>query len=176
MPPNHLVLCHPLLLLPSIFPSIRVGSSHHQSVGTSSSVLPMNIQDWFPLGLTDLISMSPRDSQESYPAPKFSHAACRILVPWPESKPLPLQWKGSVLTTGSPGTCENLFKMLRTFLGMEGCVSRTKGPIKYLAQWVKFYLCQDSSSWNFRTLRTRKRHWKLPEGKNKFHTNHWESE
>ena len=26
MPPNHLVLCHPLLLLPSIFPSIRVFS------------------------------------------------------------------------------------------------------------------------------------------------------
>ena len=24
MPPNHLILCHPLLLLPSIFPSIRV--------------------------------------------------------------------------------------------------------------------------------------------------------
>ena len=27
MPPNHLVLCHPLLLLPSIFPSIRVFSN-----------------------------------------------------------------------------------------------------------------------------------------------------
>ena len=27
MPPNHLILCHPLLLLPSIFPSIRVFSS-----------------------------------------------------------------------------------------------------------------------------------------------------
>ena len=27
MPSNHLVLCHPLLLLPSIFPSIRVFSS-----------------------------------------------------------------------------------------------------------------------------------------------------
>ena len=26
MPPNHLVLCHPLLLLPSILPSIRVFS------------------------------------------------------------------------------------------------------------------------------------------------------
>ena len=26
MPPNHLILCHPLLLLPSIFPSIRVFS------------------------------------------------------------------------------------------------------------------------------------------------------
>ena len=55
--PTHLILCHLLLLLPSIFPSIRVGSSHHQSVGTSSSVLPMNIHYWFPLGLTDLISL-----------------------------------------------------------------------------------------------------------------------
>ena len=27
MPPNHLILCHPLLLLPSIFPSIRIFSS-----------------------------------------------------------------------------------------------------------------------------------------------------
>ena len=27
MPPSHLILCHPLLLLPSIFPSIRVFSS-----------------------------------------------------------------------------------------------------------------------------------------------------
>ena len=27
MPPNHLILCHPLLLLPPVFPSIRVSSS-----------------------------------------------------------------------------------------------------------------------------------------------------
>ena len=27
MPPNHLILCHPLLLLPSIFPSISIFSS-----------------------------------------------------------------------------------------------------------------------------------------------------
>ena len=27
MPSNHLILCHPLLLLPSVFPSIRVFSS-----------------------------------------------------------------------------------------------------------------------------------------------------
>ena len=40
-----------------------------QSIGVSASasVLPMNIQDWFPLRLTDLISCSPRDSQESSP-------------------------------------------------------------------------------------------------------------
>ena len=46
----------------SIFPSIRVFSmgqfftSDGQSVGTSASLLPMNIQDSFPLGLTGLIT------------------------------------------------------------------------------------------------------------------------
>ena len=47
MPSNHLMLCLPLLLLPSIFPSIRDFSSKSggQSIGvsTSVSVLPMNI-------------------------------------------------------------------------------------------------------------------------------------
>ena len=65
MPSNHFILCHFLILLPSIFPSIRVFSMNHffasggQSIGasTSASVLPMNIQDWFPLGLTGLISL-----------------------------------------------------------------------------------------------------------------------
>ena len=53
MPSNHLILCHPLLLLPSIFPSIMAFSmswffaSGGQSIGVSAlaSVLPMNIQD-----------------------------------------------------------------------------------------------------------------------------------
>ena len=64
MPPNHLILCRPLLLLPSIFPSIRVFSNesvlHIRWPSTrapaSASVLPMNIQDWFPWRLTGLIS------------------------------------------------------------------------------------------------------------------------
>ena len=58
-PSNHLILCHPLLLLPSIFPSIRVISNESGglSIGASASVLPMNIQDWFPLGLIGLISL-----------------------------------------------------------------------------------------------------------------------
>ena len=42
-----------------------------QSIGASASVLPMNIQGWFPLGLTDLVSLLSRDSQESSPAPQF---------------------------------------------------------------------------------------------------------
>ena len=49
MPSNHLILCRPLLLLPSVFPSIRVFSNESggQSIGASASasVLPMNIQD-----------------------------------------------------------------------------------------------------------------------------------
>ena len=57
MPSNHLIPCWPLLLLPSIFPSIgsflsQCFISGGQSVGASASVLPMNIQDWFPLGWT----------------------------------------------------------------------------------------------------------------------------
>ena len=44
-----------------------------QSFGVlaSASVLSMNVQGWFPLGLTGLISFYPRDSQESSPAPQF---------------------------------------------------------------------------------------------------------
>ena len=65
MPSNHLIPFCPLLLLPSIFPSIRVFYSESalpirgQSIGAlaSASVLPMNIQGWFPLGSTDLMSL-----------------------------------------------------------------------------------------------------------------------
>ena len=65
MPSNHLILCYPLLLLPSVFPSNRVFSNKSvlckgcQSIGVSvsASVFPMNIQDWFALGFTGLISL-----------------------------------------------------------------------------------------------------------------------
>ena len=48
-------------------------TSGGQSTGTlaSASVLPMNIQDWFPLGWTGSIPCSPRDSQESSPTPQL---------------------------------------------------------------------------------------------------------
>ena len=44
-----------------------------QSIGVSASVsvLPRNIQDWFPLGWTDWSPCSPRDSQESSPTSQF---------------------------------------------------------------------------------------------------------
>ena len=62
---NHLILCCPLLLLPSTFPSVRVFSNEStlriigQSIGVSAStsVLPMNTQDWSPSGWTGWISL-----------------------------------------------------------------------------------------------------------------------
>ena len=79
MPSNHLILCCPLLLPPSIFLSIRsfpmsqFFTSGGQSIGVSPSpsFLPMNIQDWLPLGLTGWISLLSKDSQESSLTPQF---------------------------------------------------------------------------------------------------------
>ena len=45
----------------------------------SASVPPMNIQDWFPLGLTGLISCCPRDPQESSPALQFKSISSWVL-------------------------------------------------------------------------------------------------
>ena len=79
MPSNHLILCHPLLLLPSIFPSIRVFSnvsSSHQVAKVLDFQLQHPSCQWTPK--TDLLwdglvgsPCSPRDSQESSPTPQF---------------------------------------------------------------------------------------------------------
>ena len=78
IPSNHLILCHPLLL-PSIFQAPFnlqglfqwVGYSHRWPKALElqplASVLPMNIQDWFPLVLTGLISLLSRDLSRVLP-------------------------------------------------------------------------------------------------------------
>ena len=79
MPSNHLILCPPLLLLPSIFPSIRVFSNESVHImwpkywSFSFSISPSNEYsglisfriDWFDLFVVQ------RDSQESSPTPQF---------------------------------------------------------------------------------------------------------
>ena len=64
MPSNHLILCHALLLPPSIFPSsfqmsqfFTSGGGQSIGISASASVLLMNIQDWSPLGWTGCISL-----------------------------------------------------------------------------------------------------------------------
>ena len=61
MPSNHIILCYPHESFPASasFPVIRLFKSGEQNFETSASasVLPMNIQGWFPLELTCLISL-----------------------------------------------------------------------------------------------------------------------
>ena len=69
---SHLILCCPLLLLPSVFLSIRIFSEQlpvHIRWLASASVLPVNIQGRVLLGLTGLISLRSKISQESSPTP-----------------------------------------------------------------------------------------------------------
>ena len=81
MPSNHLILCRPLLLLPSIFPSIRVFSNESVlhirwpkywsfSLSTSPSNKYLGLIS-FMMNWLDLLC-SPRDSQESSPTSQFN--------------------------------------------------------------------------------------------------------
>ena len=79
MPSNHLFLCHSLSLLPSIFPSIRIFSDESTfasggqiiRASAATSVLPMTIQGWCPLGWTGLISLLSKGLSTSSSAPQF---------------------------------------------------------------------------------------------------------
>ena len=59
---SHIIFCCPILFCPQFFPApgsfpvSRLFPSGGQRIGVSASVLPMNIQGWFPLGWTGLIS------------------------------------------------------------------------------------------------------------------------
>ena len=64
IPSSHLILCRSLSSCPQYFPApgsfpmSQLFASRGQSIGVSASasVLPMNIEDWFPLGWTGWIS------------------------------------------------------------------------------------------------------------------------
>ena len=84
MPSNHLIFCRPFLLLPSIFPSIRVFSSESvlcirwPNIGVSASAsqysgLISSTIDWF-----DLLAVQ-RNSQESSPTPQFKSINSSVL-------------------------------------------------------------------------------------------------
>ena len=102
--------CHPLVFLPSIVPSFSVFSSFPmsrlfesggQSIGasTSASVFPVNIQDWFPLGLTGWSPWSPRDSQKSSPTPQFKsiNSLALSFLYGPTLTSIPEHWKNHSL-------------------------------------------------------------------------------
>ena len=75
MPSNHLILCHPLLsCLQSFaasgrsFPMSQFFSLRGQSIGASALV---NIQDWFPLGLTSLMSLQSKGLSRVFSSTTF---------------------------------------------------------------------------------------------------------
>ena len=84
MPSSHLILCRPLLLMPSIFPSSfqisQLFASGGQGVGVSAStsVLPMNIQDLFPLGWTGWISLQSKGLFKSL----LQHHSSKASILW----------------------------------------------------------------------------------------------
>ena len=105
MPSSHLILCHPLLLLPQIppasesFPMSQLFTWGGQSTGVSASVsvLPKNTQDWSPLGWTGWISLHSKgfsrvfsnttvQKHQFFSAQLFSQA---IILKWPKSKKNP---------------------------------------------------------------------------------------
>ena len=83
MPSNHLILCRPLLLLPSVFPSIRVFSNKlvlhirwPKYWSSSFSISPSNEYS----GLILVGSpCCPRDSQESSPTPQFKSISSSVI-------------------------------------------------------------------------------------------------
>ena len=109
MPFHYLILCYPLFLLPSIFPSIRVFlmSQFFTSVGqnirasASASVLPMNIQDWFPLVLTGLISLQSMALSRVFSnttVQKHQLNCCHLSNQSPRSKGIFLKYKLDPIT------------------------------------------------------------------------------
>ena len=81
MPSNHPVLYCPIFFLPSIFPNTRVFSSElalpimWPKIGpsASASVLPMNIQGWFLLGLTGLIFLQLKGLSRVFSSTIYKH-------------------------------------------------------------------------------------------------------
>ena len=74
--------CLQSFLASGSFPKSQFFTSGGQSIGASASasVLPMNIQDWFPLELAGLISLQSRDAQESSPTPQFKSLYSLVLI------------------------------------------------------------------------------------------------
>ena len=62
-------ICSCLLSFPASgsFPISQFFASGGQSIGASTSVLPMNIQDWFPLGWTDWLSLQSKGLSRVFP-------------------------------------------------------------------------------------------------------------
>ena len=103
MPSNHLILCIPFSSCPQSlpasesFPMSQLFVWGGQRIGVSASVLPMNTQDWCPLGWTGWISLQSKglsrvfsnttvQKHQFFGAQPSSHSNSHIHT-WPQEKP-----------------------------------------------------------------------------------------
>ena len=116
---NYLILCASLLLLHSVFPSIRVFTSEsvlhirwpNIGASASASVLPVNIQSWFPLGINwfDLLEvqgLSRFFSSNAVQKHQFFSAQLSLwsishICTWLLEKPLLLLFSHSVMSNSA---------------------------------------------------------------------------
>ena len=85
MPSSHLILCRPLSSCLQSFPaSGQFFASDGQSIGASASasVLPINIQDWFPLGWTGWISLQSKGLSKVFSNTNFCIYKCTSPFVW----------------------------------------------------------------------------------------------
>ena len=80
-----------------------------QSIGTSVSVLPMNIQDWFPLGLTNLISLQSKRLSRLFSNTTNQSKSLNSLAFKPSL------WSNSYICTWLPE--RNIVLTIQTFVG-----------------------------------------------------------
>ena len=108
MPSSHPILCHPLLLLPLIPPSIRVFSNEStlhmrwsKYWSFSFSIIPSKEHQGLIIFQNGLVGSpcSPRDSQESYPKPQFKSINSLVLsfLTVQLSRPYMTNWKNHSL-------------------------------------------------------------------------------
>ena len=81
------------------FPVSQLFARGGQSIGVSAStsILPMNTQDWSLLGWTGLISLQSRDSQESSPTPHFKNSLALSFLHSPTLTSIHACWKNHSL-------------------------------------------------------------------------------
>ena len=79
--PTISILCYPLLLLTAIVPALesfprRLFTSGGKNIGALAAVLPTNIQGWFPLELTGLISLLSKGISRVFSSTTFKRHIC----------------------------------------------------------------------------------------------------
>ena len=139
MSSNHLILCHPLLLPPSIFPASgsfqmsQLFTSGGESIGVSASasVLAMNIQDWFPLiDWLDLLEF--QGTLKSL----LQHHSSKASILW-HSAFFIVQLSHPYMTTG-----KTIALTRRTFLGPPPLLYSLQTPILMQSSWATYYIAR----------------------------------